>query len=79
MGEILQVSLFKLAEQFHSTLERLKKQHPQKLEELNEISRDVEKMIDDTLADYNENAGDFSMADVDAIHARLIQVRAFRG
>ena len=79
MGQLLQVSLFKLADQFHTTLARLKKQYPCKLEELNEIGRDVEKMIDDTLEDYQKNKGDFSMADIDAIHARLIQVRAFRG
>jgi hypothetical protein len=75
MADLLQVSLFKLGEQFHETLARLKERHPDQQETLTDIGRDVEKMIDDTLKQYHELGGGFSMRTIDEIHAKIIEVR----
>ena len=75
IAQLLQVSLFKLGDQFHSTLATLKERHPNSADKLDDIGRDVEKMIDKTLLDFQENGNDFSMKTVDAIHARIIEAR----
>lgn len=75
LGDLLRISLFKLADQFHETLARLKERHPTKVNVFDEIDREVEGMIDAALEDYKENRGEFSMATIDDIHARIIATR----
>lgn len=75
MGDLLQVSLFKLGDEFHSTLDKLRERKPEKSAEIDEIARQIEVMIDNTLKGYRDDRGNFSMKDVDTLHARIIELR----
>lgn len=76
MAEILHVSLFKLAEQYHTSIDNLKKRHPDKAEELDEIHSLVEKAVDEAIEDHMKNGGDFSMTTIDSIHAEISKLRS---
>lgn len=79
MAQILQVSLFKLADEFHDTLARLRKTHPQAHNRIDQISRDVEAMVDRTLEDFMTKGREFSIKDVEKIHSEIIEVRRLLG
>lgn len=79
MSQILQVTLFKLAEEFHTILDKLQITHPHAGEQLSQIGRDVETFVDRTLDDYHRNGRNFSIEDMDRIHSEIIQVRALLG
>lgn len=79
MAQILQVSLFKLADEFHETLARLRETHPQSQDRIDQISRDVEAMVDRTLNDFMTDGSDFSIKTVERIHAEIIEVRRLLG
>lgn len=79
MAQILQFSLFKLAEEFHETLARLKETHPHARDRIDQIGRDVEAMVDRTLEDFTTNGNDFSIKTVERIHSEIIEVRRLLG
>ena len=79
MAQILQVSLFKLADEFHDALDHLRKTHPHEHNRINQISENVETMIDRTLEDFMVNGRNFSIKDVEKIHADIIEVRRLLG
>ena len=75
IGDLLQVSLFKLGDEFHAVLDKVRERKPEKAAEIDVLAREIEGMIDNTIAGYRDNKGDFSMKDVDTLHARIVELR----
>lgn len=75
IAEILQVSLFKLAEEYHAGIARLRAKGMSSEKELNELTNMVESMIDEVLEEHVKNGNDFSIAAVERIHEEMSRVR----
>lgn len=75
IAEILQVSLFKLAEEYHAGIARMRAKGMGDEQELKELTNMVEAMVDETLEEYIKNGNDFSMAAVERIHEEMSKVR----
>lgn len=75
MAQILQVSLFKLAEEYHAGIERIRSKGLASESELRELSGMVESMIDEVLEEHVKKGNDFSIAAVERIHAEMARVR----
>lgn len=75
MADLLQVSLFKLGDQYHETIAKVRKRAPDKAAELDAIAKGVEEMIDETLKDFAENGADFDMQAIDIIHSQIVGLK----
>lgn len=79
MAKILQVTLFKLAEEIHQILDRLKQTHPQSRDKFIQMGREVEAAVDKTLEDYHKNGRNFSVQEMDKIHSDIVEIRRILG
>lgn len=79
MAQILQVTLFKLAEETHQILDRLRQRYPDSRERFDLLSRQVETAVDRTLEDYHTNGRNFSVQEMDKIHSDIIEIRRLLG
>jgi hypothetical protein len=81
MSNLLQISLFKFAEEAHETIATFSSRYgkrPGVQQKLDELTSEVESMVDRTIQDYIDQGDDFTMDHVDLIHAKLMKLRELR-
>lgn len=77
MADLMHVSLFKLADAYHATIARVRQNcSPEGRAALDQLSLDVEKMVDDTIQDFSDKGGDMSMQAIDRIHKAIVEAKS---
>lgn len=77
MAALMHVSLIKLADSYQDTIARVRERNPNADQDrLDQLERDVERMLDNALKDFTENGGDMSMKEVDHIHKLIAEAKA---
>lgn len=77
MAQLMHVSLVKLADAYQDTIQRLRRTHPHiPTEKLDQLERDVERMLDSAHEGFAKNGGDMSMKEVDRIHKLIAEAKA---